>query len=165
MSDPAGVPFPYNLFWRWPGVSADQQGSVDTGLVQPILPGWSFGNVIVNDANSNAPDTEQRIVAQKSYGQQIGILLDALAALAADPGREKARTTAALKAVTVLEGEVNAIKADAAVSRLDRIEADLDVLRQKADKTDFEAAATRLQAYLAKHLGKPGEGRKARNGI
>jgi hypothetical protein len=161
MSDTSGMPFPYNLFWRWPGVPTGPETG-RAGLIQPILPGWSFGDVTVNEANSNAPDTEQRIVAQKSYGQQIGILLDAVAALAADPGREQARTKKALKAAQTLEDQVNAIKAQAIAARIERIEADLEVLRQKQDQTDFETAAARLQTYLKEHAVKAGARGKGR---
>jgi L-fucose mutarotase/ribose pyranase (RbsD/FucU family) len=46
-----------------------------------VLPGWHFGDVIVNEANSSAPETERRILAQESYGRQIGKLMDAVCAL------------------------------------------------------------------------------------
>lgn len=155
MTDSPGLPYPYNLFWGLPGGKlpgfAAPAAAASASLVQPILPGWSFGNVTVNETNSNAPDTEQRIVAQKSYGLQIGVLLDALAALVADPERKAAETIKALAAVTDLEQRVNAIKAKAAEARIDRIEADLDTLRDKSDKTDYQAAAARLQAYLTQH--------------
>ena len=51
-------------------------------LWQSINSGWSFGNIIVNENNSSAPQTEQAIVAQESYGRQIGKLLDAVDTLA-----------------------------------------------------------------------------------
>ncbi len=74
MPDPSSAPaFAYNPFWWWSGIASPQDRPF-AGFSQPILPGWSFGNVTVNEANSNAPDNEQRIVAEKSYGQQIGIL-------------------------------------------------------------------------------------------
>jgi hypothetical protein len=57
------------LQWAW---VAPQQ------LSQPINPGWSFGNIIVNDHNSSAPSTEQAIIAEESYGRQIGKLPDAV---------------------------------------------------------------------------------------
>ncbi len=155
MTSSSASSYPYNLFWWLPAgnpiANASFDGTSSAGLVQPILPGWSFGDVIVNEANSNAPDTEQRIVAQKSYGQQIGVLLDALAALTRDPDREKAETRKALAALETLEKQVEAIKAEAAEARVGRIEADLDLLRRKPDQTEYREAAARLQAYLTQH--------------
>jgi hypothetical protein len=46
-----------------------------------VNPGWTFGNLIVNDQNSSAPDTEQDIVAADSYGRQLGRVIDALVEL------------------------------------------------------------------------------------
>ena len=149
MTSSSASPNPYNPFW-W----LNATGAPFAGLSQPILPGWSFGNVTVNESNSNAPDTEQRIVAQKSYGLQIGVLLDAAAALARDPDRKSAETVKALKALETLSKQVEAIKAEAAEARVQRIEADLDLLRDRADKTEYRQIATRLQAYLAQHDSK-----------
>jgi len=158
MTSSSASPYPYNLFWWLPASNpigdASSAGASSAGLVQPILPGWSFGDVIVNEANSNAPDTEQRIVAHKSYGLQIGVLLDAMAALARDPGREKAETRKALAALETLEKQVEAIKAEAAQARVQRIEADLDLLRGKPDQAEYQQAAARLQAYLTQHAPK-----------
>src|SRR5918993_3209381 len=55
-------------------------------LSQPINPGWSFGNLIVNESNSSAPSTELAIVAEESYGRQMGKLLDA--SLPPEPDRQ-----------------------------------------------------------------------------
>jgi hypothetical protein len=154
MTSSSASPYSYNPFWWLPGGNPFGNTSSDAasaGLVQPILPGWSFGNVTVNEANSTAPDTEQRIVAQKSYGLQIGVLLDALAALAKDPCHEKPETQKALAALDALEKKVETIKAEAAKARVQRIEADLDMLRNKPDQTEYEEAAAKLQAYLTEH--------------
>src|ERR1700761_3438777 len=149
MTSSSASPYPYNLFW-W----LSPPGSPFAGLSQPILPGWSFGNVTVNESNSNAPDTEQRIVAQKSYGLQIGVLLDALSALVKDPHHEKPETRKALAALEALEAKVESIKAEAAKARVQRIEADLDTLRTKPDPSEYQEAAARLQAYLNEHGSK-----------
>ena len=51
-------------------------------FVQPINPGWTFGNLIsVTEQNSSAPDTERAIVSVESYGRQLGHVIDALAEL------------------------------------------------------------------------------------
>src|SRR5688572_2432578 len=57
-------------------------------LSQPINQGWSFGNVIVNESNSSAPSTELAIVAEESYGRQIGKLLERSTSC---PGRARER--------------------------------------------------------------------------
>src|SRR5262249_42009991 len=64
-------------------------------LVQPILPGWVFGNMInVTEKNSSAPDTEREIVAAHSYGRQLGRVMDAVATLIAELPRAKQDATA-----------------------------------------------------------------------
>ena len=51
-------------------------------FVQPINPGWTFGNlIIVTEQNSSAPDTERDIVSVESYGRQLGRVIDTLAEL------------------------------------------------------------------------------------
>lgn len=52
-------------------------------LIQPINPGWVFGNVSITTRNSGDPETERRITEAVSYGRQLGRLMDALAVLAA----------------------------------------------------------------------------------
>lgn len=155
MTEASRLGYPYNLLWWWadsrPAADAASGGVPSPGFVQPILPGWSFGGVTINEMNSHAPETEQRIVAEKSYGQQIGILLDGLAALAGDPGREKPETTKALAEVQALEKRVSAIKAEAAEARIERMIADLDALRRRPESEAYRAVAARLAAYLALH--------------
>src|SRR5947209_4928897 len=82
--------------WEWPSW---MNGSVPNPtdlfaaprtLVQPILPGWVFGNVTnVTEQNSSAPETEREIVAAQSYGRQLGRIMDAVALLIADLPKEK----------------------------------------------------------------------------
>jgi hypothetical protein len=48
-------------------------------LSQPILPGWLFANSInVTEENSSSPETERKIVAEYSYGRQLGRIIDVL---------------------------------------------------------------------------------------
>src|SRR5438045_3730709 len=62
--------WPFNLFA--PG-----------NLNQPILPGWSFGNVSVNYAGN--ADIEKDVVEKvASYGKQLGIITDVVLELAGD---------------------------------------------------------------------------------
>jgi hypothetical protein len=62
--------WPFNLFA--PG-----------NLNQPILPGWSFGNVSVNYAGN--ADIEKDVVEKvASYGKQLGVITDVVLELAGD---------------------------------------------------------------------------------
>jgi hypothetical protein len=52
-------------------------------LTQPILPGWSFGNVSVNYAGN--ADIEKEVVEKvASYGKQLGVITDVVLELAGD---------------------------------------------------------------------------------
>lgn len=97
-------------------------------LSQPINPGWTFGNVIVNANNSKDPGLEQAIVSQHSYGRQIGRLLDAVEALAQlVPG---ASGNAHIKPLLDLAQEIKTIRAEAGQQQLDRLLDQLETLKQ-----------------------------------
>src|ERR1051325_10572039 len=72
--------WPFNLFA--PG-----------NLNQPILPGWSFGNVSVNYAG-NAEIEKDVVEKVASFGRQIGVITDVVLDLARDmpDGKEKTRS-------------------------------------------------------------------------
>jgi hypothetical protein len=57
-------------------------------LNQPILPGWSFGNISVNYAG-NASIEKDVVEKVASYGKQLGILTDAVLKLAKKPVERK----------------------------------------------------------------------------
>jgi hypothetical protein len=138
MTDPSSSPYlfdPFNFFGTRPG----------GGLNEPILPGWSFGNVIVNTQNSGAPATEGAIVSEVSYGRQIGWLLDAVVELIARQGG--AGGNKALAQVEALETRVEKIKTRAAETRLQHIRADLDRLRLK-DRAAYDEQLKALRELL-----------------
>jgi len=57
-------------------------------LSQPILPGWSFGNVSVNYAGN--ADIEKDVVEDvASYGRQLGIITEVVLELAANRSTKK----------------------------------------------------------------------------
>jgi hypothetical protein len=57
-------------------------------LTQPILPGWSFGNVTVNYAGN--ADIEKDVVEDvASYGKQLGIITDVVLELAGNRPAKK----------------------------------------------------------------------------
>lgn len=99
-------------------------------LNQPILPGWSF--MTVNEANSSAPDTEKRIVAQDSYGRQIGRLMDVVDLLV----REAEKTNPDLSgnrcvmALDDLKARIDEAKTEAQKLRQDRLIEDLLALKR-----------------------------------
>jgi len=107
--------------------------SAPRNFEQPILPGWTFGSVInVTERNSKAPDTERDIVAENSYGRQLGWVIEALAALIAERPKEIARTKE-LDTLIELHEKIKTIKSEAAVGRIERLKSDLALL--KAEKS------------------------------
>ncbi|MES2105171.1 MAG: hypothetical protein V4634_14220 [Pseudomonadota bacterium] len=144
----ADTQLPLSLFSPWlaminalqPAVSAAQGNS----FTQPILP-WTFGNVInVTDRNSSAPEVERDIVAQDSYGRQLGRLMDAVAVLIEQRPKNAPRDQA-LDDLLALHRKIDGIKADTAASRLSRIKADLTRLEKENPPQYRELLAT-LQA-------------------
>jgi hypothetical protein len=108
-------------------------------LTQPINPGWSFGNVIVNNANSSAPDIEQEVVSRHSYGRQIGRLMDAVAVLVAQlpPDTKTHKRPPAIGQFLELVKEVQQIKDAGKVARLTRLRRELEALKNE-DRTAWE---------------------------
>ena len=114
-------------------------------LWQSINQGWSFGNIIVNEQNSSAPQTEQAILARESYGRQIGKLLDAvneLVALQPDAGAGKKAFTE----VKDLKKRVDRVKTDVALHRIRQLRSDLDRLRRSDEDKDKRAYAAAMEA-------------------
>jgi hypothetical protein len=113
-------------------------------LTQPILPGWTFGNITINAQNSSAPQTEVEIVAAESYGRQIGKLLDAVAELIA---RQDGAEPKAFADVLALRDKVEAIKTASAKHRIEQVVHDLDRLKQH-DRQAYDAEVAALRALL-----------------
>lgn len=103
-----------------------------------FCPGWSF--LTVNEGNSSAPDTERRIVAQDSYGRQIGKLMDAVCLLIDDAEKTHPglKDTAEIKALNDLKNRIDAIKHEAQKARQDRLIEDLRALKAQ-DRARFDA--------------------------
>lgn len=116
-------------------------------LVQPILPGWTLN---VNAFNSSAPQTEAEIVQRHSYGRQLGRISDVLELLveARDPKRADRR----FDDFRTMKDEIDELKAGNALGRVERLLADLDLL-----KVLKPAEHDRLQAELKKQLRRRGE--------
>ena len=75
-------------------------------LNQPILPGWSFGNVSVNYAGN--ADIEKDVMEKAaSYGKQLGIITDVVLELA---GERPAKDGDPLKQLRDVAAKVKKIK-------------------------------------------------------
>ena len=111
-------------------------------LVQPILPGWT---VNVNSHNSSAPQTEADVLEHHSYGRQLGRIADALAELVKDlPERGDGEP---FRKFLEMKNEIDAVKAGNAQARVQKLLADLDLL--KVLRPEEHA---RLKAELKKQL-------------
>jgi hypothetical protein len=93
-------------------------------LVQPILPGWTFN---VNAFNSSAPQTEAEVLQRHSYGRQLGRISEVLAVLLdeRDPKQQDKRFTD----FRTMSAQIADIKAGNAAARVERLIADLDLLK------------------------------------
>jgi len=100
----------------------------------------------ITEQNSSAPDTEREIVAAQSYGRQLGRVMDALAVLIAGLPKEKQDATA-FEEFAKIRREIDDIKAQAAVQRLDRIAADLATLKETKPE-EYERLAATLRKAL-----------------
>jgi hypothetical protein len=169
MADTAGSA--NDLTWWWAGPFAQALAAMGRAapetLSQPILPGWMFGNVIsVTEQNSSAPETERAIVAEQSYGRQLGRIMDALMVLIADRPAGDGEPQA-LQDLVALHAEIEAIKTKAAADRLQAVQSDLARLKS-ADPAEFERISGELRALLAlearpSRSGSPGS-RRSRGG-
>ena len=131
-----------SAFAAWPAAAFAPQT-----LTQPILPGWTFGNVIVNEQNSTAPDTEQEIVRHHSYGRQIGRMMDAVTLLIehAGPAVKKDRRATELAKI---QREVDVIKRTQAERRLKRLRDELVAIKQ-ADAKAWRALRDEVERAAA----------------
>ena len=86
----------------------------------------------ITEENSSAPDTERDILASHSYGRQLGRVIDALAAVVDHLGMGD---QAAVKEFTKIRDEINEIKQKAGARRINRIVADLAMLRDSNPKS------------------------------
>ncbi|GAB3244936.1 hypothetical protein [Chitinimonas naiadis] len=122
-------------------------------LSQPILPGWSFGNITVNEQNSRSPATEHEVVSQYSYGLQLGRLLDAVKTLIENnPPARNAEGKAAYAELLALDQEIDAIKQRSAGQRLQRLRRDLKSLKEQ-DSEEYDKLLIELAADLAQRNG------------
>ena len=94
-------------------------------LAQSILQGWTFN---INSGNSTAPRTELAVVTKHSYGRQIGRMSDALELLI-EERHGKTPEDKRFADFLTMKHEIDAVKQDAAATRIERIVKDLALLK------------------------------------
>lgn len=140
----AGLGWPFTFSWPMPGsANAPQFTFAPERLWQPVNPGWSFGNLIVNQQNSSAPEVEQALVSQVSYGKQIGRIMEAVEALMKVTPL-KAEDQKAATDFAELAAQVKNIKEAARHQRLARLREEINALR-KQDEAAWQALADSLR--------------------
>jgi hypothetical protein len=129
--------------WGWP-LWALQAWNAQVGalapqvLTQPI----TFGNVIVTETNSSSPETERRIVAEESYGRQLGRLMDAVTALIDERPAGGPRPQA-FEDLLELSRSIDEIKQRSVDLRAKRVRSDLARLKVE-DPAAYRAIAAML---------------------
>lgn len=119
------------------------QAFAPQNLVQPILPGWTFN---INSNNSSAPQTEADVLQRHSYGRQLGRISDALAVLlAAAPG--KVQQADDVREFLAMKSDIDAVKRQSALVRVERLRSDLDLLKQ-TDRAEFDRLVKALRALV-----------------
>lgn len=113
---------------------------------QPILPGWTFGNLTINADNSTAPQTELEVLRRHSYGRQLGRINEVLEVLIGTLGLrdgEDQRVTAFL----TMTQEIRDAKREAAQQRVEQLRSDLATLKT-ADPKTYRRLRDALRAAL-----------------
>ena len=115
-------------------------------LVQPILPGWTFGNTVtIDENNSSAPDVERSIVAKESYGRQLGCVIGALTDLIDE--RPAAQRTQGMQDLLDLAAKIDQIKRQGTEQRLQNLESWLAELKTR-DANLYRSVVKRLKAAI-----------------
>jgi hypothetical protein len=131
-----------NAWWTWTVPPWPWTSVAPQRLDQQINPGWSLVNVTYN--NSSAPAIERDVLQQHSYGRQIGRLMDAISMLV-ERLPASAKDDPRIEDFKALADDVARIKKNARLPRLERLQKDIEALREE----DPEAYA-QLQASLAR---------------
>jgi len=118
--------WPWNL--QWPSLGLPGTGLAPQQLWQPINPGWTFGNVIIDNSNSSAPEVERNVVSRHSYGRQIGRLMDAVELLVKALPKATAQDPRVQDFLQLAES-VREIKREGRAERLTRLREELEALK------------------------------------
>ena len=133
-----GVPTWLDMLNMWSGL---MQGSLRS-FTQPILPGWTFN---IDSNNSSSPQTEADIVAQVSYGKQLGRINDALAWLIAH--RDAAAGAPAFADFLAMTAQIDAAKTAGVGKRVAQLAADLALLK-KTNRQEYDRLSAALRAEI-----------------
>jgi hypothetical protein len=113
---------------------------------EPILPNGTFAGVVINVQNSSDRGMESVIVNQRSYGLQLGKILDALAELAKERA-DAGKTGKLFNEITRLYEQIEEIKDRTAEGRLRQLIQDLERLGQ-SDTRNARTLVARLRALI-----------------
>jgi hypothetical protein len=123
-------------------------------LGQEILPGWTFANTVnVTEENSNSPETERSILQSRSYGQQLGKVLDAVNELIKERPPD-ARNVAAFQELSKLWRDIEDIKSrlnERHARRIEQAVFDLAELKQK-DSAEYGRLAAMFREVMDSRL-------------
>ena len=138
-------------WWRAAGLrgplSGDVDQSFDASLIRAV--GDQLGFVNINATRAGDAELERRITEEvASYGRQLGKVLDAVDVLirADSRGPLTDADSRALDQLTALRSEIELLKVRAAAERVDRLVADIEVLRR--DGSTEPGALERLRQAL-----------------
>lgn len=123
----------------WPMQFAQTLFAAPENLQQSILP-WTFAGVVVNESNSTDPSMERAIVAEESYGKQIGRISDALDSLITETHvpRDKA-----INEFLKLKGHIDEIKCGTETRRFEAVLSDLRKLKRE-NRARFDECMKRV---------------------
>jgi hypothetical protein len=141
-TDGSGAAGTGGTWWGWPLQAWSSPSFAPRELTQPINSGWSLLNVTYN--NSSAPAIERDVLQQHSYGRQIGRLMDALSVLV-ERLPASAKDDQRIEDFLALVQDVARIKENARLPRLERLQKDIEALRQEDPK-----AYAQLKAILVR---------------
>jgi hypothetical protein len=141
-TDGSGAAGTGGTWWGWPLQAWSSPSLAPRELTQPINSGWSLLNVTYN--NSSAPAIERDVLQQHSYGRQIGRLMDALSVLV-ERLPASAKDDQRIEDFLALVQDVARIKENARLPRLERLQKDIEALRQEDPK-----AYAQLKAILVR---------------
>jgi hypothetical protein len=112
-------------------------------LSQPILPGWLFANSInVTEENSSSPETERKIVAEYSYGRQLGRIIDVLSELI-DRWPGGATDVPSVQRFAELRGDIERIKTRSIVRAISEL-----AEMKKRNPDEYARLAPKLREIL-----------------
>jgi hypothetical protein len=98
-----------------------------SNLSQPILSGYSLN---INSNNSSSPQTEADAIARHSYGRQLGRISDALRALILERHGNPPGSGPFAEFLSMWK-EIEQVKIEGARSRLEQVNSDLALLKDK----------------------------------